>query len=578
MTDFLMRMFISCKFKNPVIVQCVNLHKKSALKNLVLILAAAVVLFFPFLGKVHLFDWDEINFAECAREMLVTGDYLRVHIDFQPFWEKPPLIFWMQAAAMKLFGVNEYAARFPNAVCGVFTLLAVYHIGKKISGERFGLLWALAYAGSLFPNMYFKSGIIDPWFNLFIFLGLWNFIQYAWKCSGFTGVALPLQQWHYALLSGMFIGLAMLMKGQVALLIFGLTVLVYWVSLRFRIFFSWGHVGLFLLAAVLTTSVWFGYETIKNGPWFLQEFITYQIRLFSTHDAGHKGFPGYHYVVLLLGCFPASVLAIPSFFKSRDVSTQEQDMKKWMLFLFWVVTILFSIVKSRIIHYSSMAWFPVTFLGAFTIHQLLQQRLSWKTYITVIVGVIGTIVGVAFTVFPFVAMNIRKLIPYVKDEFAQGNMEAQVTWSGFESVIGVVYLILVWTALTWFRKGQTAKAAYSLFGGTALTIFLAAAIVVPKVERYSQGASIDFLKERVGEDCYVQVLGFKSYAHLFYTQKPLPQNPNAYDTNWLLQGDIDKPVYFVSKVDRIKNYTQYTELKELYRKNGFVFLKREPVR
>lgn len=547
------------------------------MKNSIIIIAAAVLLFFPFLGKVHLFDWDEINFAECAREMLVTGDFLRVHVDFQPFWEKPPLFFWMQAGAMKLFGVNEYAARFPNAVCGIFTLLAVYFIGKKISGERFGFLWALAFAGSLFPNMYFKSGIIDPWFNLFIFIGLWNFIQYVWKRTGFTGVELPRQQWQYALISGMFIGLAILMKGQVALLIFGLTVLVYWITLRFRIFFNWGHVGLFLVAAVLTMSVWFGYETIVNGTWFLEEFITYQIRLFSTHDAGHKGFPGYHYVVLLLGCFPASVLAIPSFFKSRDISTQEQDMKKWMLILFWVVTILFSIVKSRIIHYSSMAWFPVTFLGAFTIHQLLEQRLSWKTYITIIVGTIGTIVGVAFTVFPFVAMNIRQLIPYVKDEFAQGNMEAQVAWSGFESLIGVVYLILVWTALIWFRKGLTAKAAYSLFGGTALTIFLAASIVVPKVERYSQGASIDFLKERVGEDCYVQVLGFKSYAHLFYTQKPQPQNPNAYDTNWLLQGAIDKPVYFVSKVDRIKNFTQYPELKELYRKNGFVFLKREPV-
>jgi len=361
----------------------------------------------------------------------------------------------------------------------------------------------------------------------------------------------------------------------VALVIFGLSVLVYWITLRFKMFFSWAHVLLFLLFAVLTMSVWFGYESIKNGPWFLQEFITYQIRLFSTHDAGHKGFPGYHYVVLLLGCFPASVLAIPSFFKSKDITTQEQDMKKWMLILFWVVTILFSIVKSRIIHYSSLAWFPVTFLGAFTVNQLLENRMQWKLYITIIVGTIGSVVALLFTVFPFVAMNIKKLIPYVKDEFAQGNMEADVHWSGFESLIGIVYFVLVWKALIWFKNGQVAKAAYSLFGGTALTIFFAAAIVVPKVERYSQGASIDFLKERVGEDCYVQVLGFKSYAHLFYTQKPKPVEPKAADLNWLLQGGIDKPVYFVSKVDRIKNFEQYPQLKELYRKNGFVFLKRD---
>lgn len=542
------------------------------MKNILFLITCAVLLFFPFLGAVHLFDWDEINFAECSREMLVTGDYLRVYIDYQPFWEKPPLFFWMQSAAMKVFGVNEYAARFPNAICGVVTLITIYLVGKKLSGVRFGLLWALAFAGSLFPNMYFKSGIIDPWFNLFIFLGLWNFIQYVWKRNH---IDLKYQPWQYAMLSGIFIGLAMLTKGQVALVIFGLSVLVYWITLRFKMFFSWAHVFLFLVSAVLTMSVWFGYESIKNGPWFLQEFITYQIRLFSTHDAGHKGFPGYHYVVLLLGCFPASVLAIPSFFKSKDITTQEQDMKKWMLILFWVVTILFSIVKSRIIHYSSMAWFPVTFLGAFTVNQLLENRMQWKLYITIVVGTIGSVVALLFTVFPFVAMNIKKLIPYVKDEFAQGNMEADVHWSGFESLIGIVYFVLVWKALIWFKNGQVAKAAYSLFGGTALTIFFAAAIVVPKVERYSQGASIDFLKERAGEECYVQVLGFKSYAHLFYTQKPKPVEPRAADLNWLLQGDIDKPVYFVCKVDRIKNFTQYTELKELYRKNGFVFLKRE---
>lgn len=548
------------------------------MKAILTILIVSFVLFFPFLGNVHLFDWDEINFAECTREMLLTRDFLRVKIDFQPFWEKPPLFFWMQAASMIFFGVNEYAARFPNAVCGVFTLLTVYFIGKRLSGKRFGLLWALAFAGSLFPNLYFKSGIIDPWFNLFIFLGLWNFVLYTWKRAESSEVSLPMQQWHYILFSGVFIGLAMLMKGQVALLMLGLTVLVYWISIRFKMFFSWGHILLFLGATILTMSIWFGYEVLSNGPWFLQQFVTYQIRLFSTPDAGQKGFFAYHYVVLLLGCFPASVLAIPSFYKSYDATSREKDTRKWMIILFWVVTILFSIVKSKIIHYSSLAWFPLTFLGAYTIHQLIKQSERCKSYILIFVGALGTLLGVIFALLPAIGMNIRRLIPYVKDTFAQGNMQAEVSWNGAESIIGVVYLAWVWTAIMYFRKGNTSKAAYCLFGGTALTIFLVAAIVVPKVERFSQGASIDFLKERVGEDCYVEVLGFKSYAHLFYAQKPIPQNEKANDLNWLLQGDIDKKVYFVSKVDRIGKYTQYTELRELYRKNGFVFLIREPAK
>ena len=52
-----------------------------------IIALGAMVLFLPFLGVVHLFDWDEINFAEASREMIVTGNYSLVQIDFQAFWD-----------------------------------------------------------------------------------------------------------------------------------------------------------------------------------------------------------------------------------------------------------------------------------------------------------------------------------------------------------------------------------------------------------------------------------------------------------------------------------------------------------
>src|SRR5438067_2561414 len=94
-----------------------------------IIFFSAVLFFLPFLGRVHLFDWDEINFAEAAREMVVSGDYSRVQIDFKPFYEKPPLFIWMQAAGMLVFGVNEFAARLPNAILGIITLLTFYFIG-----------------------------------------------------------------------------------------------------------------------------------------------------------------------------------------------------------------------------------------------------------------------------------------------------------------------------------------------------------------------------------------------------------------------------------------------------------------
>src|SRR6187401_2270269 len=84
---------------------------------------AAADFYIPFLGGVHLFDWDEINFAEISREMIRTNDYLTVQVNYQPFFEKPPLFRWMQVLCMKVFGINEFAARLPHAIEGIITVM-----------------------------------------------------------------------------------------------------------------------------------------------------------------------------------------------------------------------------------------------------------------------------------------------------------------------------------------------------------------------------------------------------------------------------------------------------------------------
>lgn len=547
---------------------------KSAI--ILLIAVCAALLFLPFLGRVHLFDWDEINFAECSREMIKLGDYTRVYVDFKPFWEKPPMFFWMQSTAMKVFGVTEFAARFPNALCGIVTLIVVFLCGSRIYDRKFGILWALAFGGSLFPNMYFKSGIIDPFFNLFTFLSLYNFILYHWKRNNFDK-KLAHSQVYYVIWSGIFMGLAILMKGQVALMMFLLCLGVYFFYNRFKIYFNWWYALLFLVVTFLVTATWYGYETIKRGPWFIDEFLKYQWRLFRTHDADQAGFFGYHYIVLLIGCFPASILAIPSFFRAKYNGRYDRDFKRWMVILFWVVTVLFTIVQSRIIHYSSMAWFSVTFLAAYSIYKWERKELPYRKYVGIFLGVLGGLISLLILGVAVIGLNVKRLAPYVDDTFARGNMEADVHWTGFEGAIGILLIIALILGIRNLSRRNYSGAAGILFVGTAIVVFFASAIIVPKVERYSQGAAIDFFIERQGCDCYVHTLGYKSYGDLFYTHKEKPTNPNAWDQQWLLTGAIDKPVYFVTKVDRVQHWenAQYPDIKELYRKNGFVFLKRD---
>ena len=540
-----------------------------------LLIGLGCFFFFPFLGRVHLFDWDEINFAESAREMLVTDNYTRVQINFQPFWEKPPLFFWLQAIAMTLFGVGEYAARFPNAVIGVFTLLTLFFIGRNLYDSRFGLLWAIGYLGSITPHFYFKTAIIDPTFNYFIFLGVWFLFK------------------RKTLLSGLFIGLAVLTKGPVGALLPGVTFLAFWALQGFRPVIRFRDGVLLVMVALLVASFWFGLEVAQHGWWFMQEFMAYQIKLFSTPDAGHAQPFYYHFVVVLLGCFPLSVLAIryllphTSDYKSAFAlfrrSTSEEpgpstqataeEFRLWMVLLFWVVMIIFTIVRTKIVHYSSMSWFPVSYLGTYHLYHYINSRLVWNRWTTVGLLIIGGLLGIALTLLPIVGMNAGYLIPYIKDPFAVANLQADVYWAGWEWLIGGSWLIvMIWCILRLKTVGY--PAAVGLFLSTALCLWFYLANVVPTIEEIVQGSVIRFYESKQGQDVYVEPIGYKSYAHLFYFRKHPPINYKTTEEDYLLNGPVDKPTFLITRLDRAQHYRNHPNLTIIKEENGFVFFQR----
>ena len=531
------------------------------------------IVFVPFLGSVHLFDWDEVNFAEIAREMIVTGEYSRVYVDFKPFWQKPPLFFWLQVICMKIFGIGEFAARLPNAICGIITLPIIYRIGKKIHSHQFGLVWTLVYFGAILPSFYFQSGIIDPVFNLFIFLGMYFFILGNWKQFRFSSIDLSRPATWYYFIGGLFTAAAILTKGPVAFLILALCVGVYYIWNRFRQVIAFKHALIFVLATCSFTLMWYGLETWLNGPWFVTEFIKYNYQLFSTEDAGHGGFFGYHFVVVFLGCFPATPFLIKAFKKVNDESNHFLDFKSWMIILLWTILILFSVVQSKIVHYSSMAYFPVTFLAAWVIHRLNQKKESWSTWFSGLLISVSLIIGAAIAIMPWLSRNLDRLKPYVADPFAKGNMEAQVHWTGWESLIGVLLLAVTTYGIMQYKRQHIMIGTILLFVGTTITMKIANVVLTPKIEGYSQRVAIEFYQEHEGEDVYMAT-AFKSYAHYFYFKQPNGGNENRHDRNWLMHGDIDKPVYFVSKI----NHTYLDEqphIELLYQKNGFKFYKRE---
>jgi 4-amino-4-deoxy-L-arabinose transferase-like glycosyltransferase len=541
-------------------------------------------IFIPFLGNVHLFDWDEINFAECAREMIVTDDYLNVQINFQPFWEKPPLFIWMQVLCMKIFGINEFAARFPNAICGIVSLLVIYRCGTKVNNSSFGVLWVLAYGGSILPSFYFRSGLIDPWFNLFIFLGI--YFLYRSYNDGFRRLSLSFY-------SGMFLGLAILTKGPVALILFGLTVFLFFLFQQFTINVHTRKITLnrakmrimssrdllvglisFFTAMTFFGGFWFLIQILNGNSKVVYDFIFYQIRLFQTEDAGHGGFFGYHFVVLFLGVLPASIFAIQNLISYKKEDTDLNRFRIIMVILFWVVLILFSMVKTKIVHYSSLAYFPITFLAAYFLLQLKNNLEEWRKWFDSAFLLVGCMFIVIFGVMYFIVSNTQRVSAFIKDEFAKGNLQANVNWTGLEFLIGLVPILLFILIRVKFKNQQIKKSTI-IFSGFALFTALLSFVIVPKIEGYSQRAAIDFYISKKNENCYVTTFNFKSYAHLFYTQKKQPKNVNHCDNEWLLNGNVDKKVYVVCKVQHTLEFeTAYSGFKKIKTKNGFVFYER----
>jgi len=413
----------------------ININKLK--NNYALILFLLSCIFFPFaIGSVHLFDWDEVNFAEIAREMIVNKNYLNVQINYLPFWEKPPLFFWLQALSMKIFGINEFASRFPNVLVGIASILCMFYIGKKFISDKFAFIWGLSYIGSFLPHFYFKSGIIDPLFNLFIFLSIYFFYLYQVEYKK-----------KYLFIASILSGLAVLTKGPVAVLIIILVVL-------FFVIYKWKTIKIkildLLIAGVIIgiiTSFWFISEIINGGGIELfKEFIAYQIRLFTTSEAGHGEPFYYHFIVLFFGCFPISLIAIPFILKknfSDSKSILVKDFYTLNFILFWVVLILFSITTTKIVHYSSLCYFPLSFMAAYIIYQYTNEKKNIHKISFILLAIVGILVGIIFTAIPLIVKFKAIIIPFIKDKFAVQNILLPVQWGGFEYLLGILYMVLL---------------------------------------------------------------------------------------------------------------------------------------
>jgi hypothetical protein len=247
-----------------------------------------------------------------------------------------------------------------------------------------------------------------------------------------------------------------------------------------------------------------------------------------------------------------------------------------MLILFWVVMILFSIVKTKIVHYSSLSYFPLSFLAATVIYDTLIKKAEIKKYLIRLLAFVGLVFSIMLIIVPLIAEYKDFVIPFVKDKFAVACLKTTVEWSGYEFLIGFLYLVFLSISIYKILKKKTYFGVVLMSYSTAFCMFIYLPAVVPKIEKYSQASAINFYQSLSGKNVYVIPVGFKSYAHYFYFKKQPNQRKEADSEEWLINGPIDKPAYFVAKITNKDYFDSKPDCKLIKQEGGFLFYERKP--
>lgn len=537
-------------------------------------------LFIPFLGTVHLFDGEELKNAEIAREMILTGDYFRTHLDFQASWQKPPFFFWLQVISMKVFGVNEFAARFPNALLGMIVLPLLYALGKNVSGRgNFGILWALCYGGSIFPALNFTFGFPDPWFNAWILLSIYALSGYYAPQGG------KIHSMRRVAFAGVAAGMALLTNGVFAVLLVLLPWLLFWLVRRRDELFPLTELAVCCALALAVSLLWYGVELWRSGLWFFREFAHLRLRSMETVSVS-IGFL-YRPFYLLLGCFPASglIASAPkvllqswSLLKARDTFA---TFTVWVFLLLPIALLAGLALQTNMMLFASLAYFPITFFAARVLDSVLRGGSSFSRVSVIFFLGLATLLVFFVVLLPLTGIKTSWLLEQTQDTFQRSNAQAAVILGVWEFLIVGGFIVVFLGSVYFLYKRRYFEMVFTIFPATLVATLCFSLVVMLKIEGSTQAAAIEFYQGLQGQQCYIQTLGFTTYADLFYAQKQSSQSASALNIppedfeQWLLEEDIDHTAYFVCKSSDAALWRKHPYLTELYEKNGFVFFQRE---
>ena len=337
-------------------------HLKSAIRNYALLFFGCLLFHVAGTWSLPLIDRDEPRFAEASREMIERGDYVVPYFNNQLRLDKPPLTYWAQTASYKIFGENDFAARFPSAVAAALVAMSILAWARRIGGDRVGWWAAIIFTLSLQTFLHAKAAVADIWLVLFMTTAHW---------TGYELIQRPTSNWKWWLVFYFSLALGFLAKGPIAWtpLLTIAAIKYFWrnleVAKRFKfvrgILLMLAIVGLWGIPALFQTHG----EFLKIG--IGRHVIGRSFGAMEGHGANSLGIYllllPFYFVTIFASFFPWSI-KLPSLVKKlwreRD-KTSPEPSRRIDIYLICgaaVIFIIFTLIKTKLPHYTLPA-FPL---------------------------------------------------------------------------------------------------------------------------------------------------------------------------------------------------------------------------
>ena len=335
---------------------------------------AAAVLYFAGLGRPALWEPDEGRYAEVAREMIVSGDYITPRNDWVPYFEKPPLVYWLTAASLKAFGANEFAVRCQAAVFSAGQVGITEALGEALFGTATGLFAALALALSPLFFAFARFATPDPALAFFFTAALAAFYAAATSPS-FTTVSG--RRWMFT--ASTMLALGTLTKGPVALFLAGAIALA-WLIAEGRIGDSLRVPWLGCAAIYLTIAMpWFVVAAYRN-PDFLRFYIIHEHLHRYLANREHGWGPWFFIPVVIAGTWPWFYFiprSVPGLWNDgveddEHLRSRRRAALRFLLLWFGIVFVFFSIPRSKLGEYILPAFPALAIMAGWSLASLAQ--------------------------------------------------------------------------------------------------------------------------------------------------------------------------------------------------------------